>query len=193
MVKEYLTIAELAKQVDIPNSTCRRYLASFEAFFVVKGGNRLKKYESHAVDVLTRIKNLYDEGLESSEIYNVLMNEFSLVIDGDEQRETNEMSTVLTLATVEDVEEIKELFKQQMDFNWLLMEELKKQGTHITKLFEIIEQDKKLLESNRETLDSIINGSNEAEKEVATAEQQVTQTQQEAKQKGFFARLLFGK
>ncbi len=184
MMREYLTIAEIAKQADIPNSTCRRYLSTFNEFFVAKGGNRLKKYEQGAVEILIRIKNLYEEGLESNQIHNVLINEFSLVVDGDEQRETSEMPTVPALATNEDILELKELFKQQQEFNKLLLEEYKKQGEQITQLFEIISQDKKQLEQNKEQLEQIINDSKQAEIEVATTEQE--------EKKGFFARL-FGK
>src|SRR4051794_14265701 len=98
-MSKYLPIAEIAELADIPNSTCRRYLAAFESFFMVKGGSRLKKYEIGSVDILKRIKQLYDEGQDTNEIHSVLVNEFPLVINSDKQQESHEQATASTLAT----------------------------------------------------------------------------------------------
>lgn len=174
MVREFLTIAELAERADIPNSTCRRYLGTFEVFFLVKGGNRVKKYESQAVDILKRIKQLYDEGQDTNEIHNVLKKDFPLVINGDEQQEEDEeTSMVSTLATSEDIVEIKRILEQQTQFNQMLLQKLEEQNNYIKESLE--RRDRQLLEALRE--------SQQARIEAAPAEQ---------KKPGFFARL-FGK
>lgn len=146
-MKKYLTIAELAEQVDIPNSTCRRYLANFETFFVAKGGNRVKKYEETAVHILKRIKALYDEGLETNEVHNVLVNEFPLVISTDEYQGNQQIPKTPKLATSEDIAEIMNVLIQQKQFNEELLDQIKKQQEFIEKSIE--RRDKLLLESIR--------------------------------------------
>lgn len=152
-MNKYLTIAELAELTDIPNSTCRRYLTAFEAFFAVKGGSRLKKYEAEAVNILKRVKYLYDEGLESHEIFDALKSEFPLVVNDEEQRETSEQApTVPSLATSEDISEIKEALEQQKQFNQALVEQMKQQQEFYEKKFEELKYDRELVSSLRESM-----------------------------------------
>jgi len=146
-MEKWLTVADLAKETNIPDSTCRRYLSTFEAFFLVKGGSRSKKYERQAVDILKRIKHLYDEGLETNEIHNVLMNEFPIVVDDDKQGE--DVATVTpTLATSEDIAEIKAALEEQKRFNQILLERLEQQQKYIKEHLE--RRDQVLLQSIRE-------------------------------------------
>ncbi|MED1421068.1 MerR family transcriptional regulator [Bacillus smithii] len=175
-MSEYLTIAELAEQAGIPNSTCRRYLANFESFFVVKGGSRLKKYEAEAANILKRIKQLYDEGKDTNEIRNILANEFPLVISHDDQRETREkVANTPTLATSEDVEEIKKALEEQKKFNEMLLKKLDEQNRYIKESLE--KRDRQLMESLNHALEF-----RQARIEAAIAEKET--------QKGFFSRLL---
>lgn len=181
-MRNYLTIAEISEQVGIPNSTCRRYLTSFETFFIVKGGSRLKKYEQQAVDVLKRIKQLYEDGQDTNEIHSVLVNEFPLVINGDEQQEgTNKQQTaVSTLATSEDITEIKtaleqqrQFSEQQQEFNKMLLQKLNEQNEYIKESLE--RRDQQLLESIRQLQEQ----KQQAQLEVATSQHK----------RGFFSRL----
>jgi len=168
-MNKYLTIAELSEQADLSNSTCRRYLSTFESFFMVKGGNRVRKYEAGAVGVLMRIKALYDEGLETNEIHNILVTEFAMVVnDGEEVENENQ---VPTLATSEDIAEIKQALEEQKQFNIMLLERLDQQNKYITESLE--RRDKALLQAIRE--------SQQAKLETAAT-----------KKEGFFKRL-FGK
>ena len=153
MVVKYITISEIAEQTDIPNSTCRRYLASFESFFLVKGGSRLKKYEEHAIDVLKRIKDLYENGMDTQEIHNVLANEFPVVINGDEEEaKKSEQAPVPLLATGEDIQEIKKALDEQQNFNKLLLEKLEQQHVYYEQRFEELKQDRELIGSLRESM-----------------------------------------
>lgn len=153
MVSKYLTITELAEQTDIPNSTCRRYLTAFEAFFVVKGGSRLKKYEAEAVNILKRIKHLYEEGLETNEIFDVLKGEFPLVVNDEEQRKTSEQTPVVSsLATKEDILEIKKALEQQQQFNQALLQEMKQQHLHYETKFNELKHDREFVSSLRESM-----------------------------------------
>lgn len=169
-MSEYLTISELEEKTGIPNSTCRRYLSTFEAFFLTKGGNRLKKYEERAVDVLLRIKQLYEDGGSKDEIHKALLNDFPLVVSGDkEDGEEQQTSIVPTLATGEDIESIKIALQQQEKFNEELLKRLDQQAEYI----------KKSLESRDQALLTAIRESQQAKIEA-------TPTKEE---KGFFSRL----
>jgi DNA-dependent RNA polymerase auxiliary subunit epsilon len=161
---KYLSIAELAEQADIPNSTCRRYLTAFEAFFIVKGGARLKKYESGAVDVLRRVKQLYAEGQDTNEIHNVLLNEFPLVIDGDKQEEQEKTSG---LATSEDAVAIRKELEEIKAFNVRLVQEMENQRLFYEKKFAELKHD-------RELLDSLKNGMEQRKLESADHETEMT-------------------
>lgn len=152
-MSKYLSIAEIAELVDIPNSTCRRYLASFESFFLVKGGSRLKKYEISSVDILKRIKQLYDEGMDTTEIHSVLINEFPLVIESDKQQESNEQAHGSALATSEDILEIKEELQELKSFNVQLLQEMKNQHLYYEKKFEELKHDRELIGSLKNSME----------------------------------------
>lgn len=176
-MSNYLTIAEIAELADIPNSSCRRYLSDFNAFFMVKGGSRVKKYEAAAVDILKRIKQLYDDGMGTVEIHSVLANEFPLVIDSDKQEKKEEAATnVPGIATSEDIAEIKKALEQQKQFNEMLVKKLDEQNEYIKQSLE--RRDRQLMESLRATL--------EERKMIAMQEAAAAE---EKKKKGFWARL----
>ena len=201
MVVKYITISEIAEQTDIPNSTCRRYLASFESFFLVKGGSRLKKYEEHAVDVLKRIKDLYENGMDTQEIHNVLANEFPVVINGDEEElKKDEQAPVPLLATGEDIQEIKKALDEQQNFNKLLLEKLEQQHVYYEQKFEELKQDRELIGSLRESMKQRQLESTEikskTDQQFTSINQHLVEIQQTIKEsaasnekKGFFQRL----
>lgn len=134
-MREWLNIQELAHQTNIPDTTIRRYISKFSTFFIYKGGARSRRYEDTAVKVLIRIKQLYDDGHESEEVDNTLRNEFSVVIDGDNE-ESFEKASTPALATADDMAEIKEALKQQQEFNKLLIEKLADQERYIKETLE---------------------------------------------------------
>ncbi|MDP4086807.1 MAG: hypothetical protein Q8934_19765 [Bacillota bacterium] len=153
MMSSYLTITEIAEQTDIPRSTCSRYLAAFDAFFAVKGGSRLKKYESSAVNVLLRIKHLYDDGLETHEIFDTLKNEFPIVVNSEQPREASEQApAVPALATSDDLEEIKQALEEQQQFNQALLQKLNEQHMYYESKFEELKADRELISSLRESM-----------------------------------------
>lgn len=174
-MSKYLSIAEIAELADIPNSTCRRYLASFESFFLVKGGSRLKKYEISSVDILKRIKQLYDEGMDTTEIHSVLVNEFPLVIDNEKQEQKEKATTTPGLATSEDIAEIKKALEQQQQFNEMLVKKLDEQNTYIKDSLD--RRDKELIKSIRE---------------IQEAKQLTAASEEKPEKKGFFKRLFGG-
>lgn len=139
-ISEWLTITELADHAEISESTVRRYLQNFSMFFDSKGGKRSKQYEVTAVKVLSRIRELFEKGLETVEVRRVLSQEYSMIIDGEtvavEAESKQENSDTPALATSEDVAAIYALLEEQRIFNKTLLDLLQKQDRYIQQLVE---------------------------------------------------------
>ena len=144
VMKEWLSIVELAEKTSIPDTTIRRYISKFPDFFIHKGGSRSKRYEDTAIKVLVRIKNLFDEGYETDLVESKLKNEFALIIDDNR---VDEKTDTAVLATSADLLEIKEALAEQKQFNKLLIEKLSNQETYIKESLE--KRDRLLMESLR--------------------------------------------
>lgn len=119
-MKEKLTIYELAEVTEIPDTTCRRYIAKFKQFFIHTGGTRSRRYDSSAVNVLLRIKSLYDGGFESEEVAAVLGKEFPLVIEGEQPKKKPVKTTLAVSISPKDIEEIKQGLAEQKEFHKLM-------------------------------------------------------------------------
>ena len=179
-MSKYLTIAEMAEQADIPNSTCRRYLTSFEEFFLLKGGSRLKKYEANAIEILIRIQNLYEDGMDTNEIHSILVREFPIVVNGDEQREVREKASAL--ATNEDIAEIKQALVDQKQFNKKLLEQLEQQNLYYEKKFEELKGDRDFIGSLRNSMEQrkieSVDQSNKTKEQLDHINRQLTEIKQ---------------
>ncbi|WP_233191699.1 MerR family transcriptional regulator [Sporosarcina sp. P18a] len=138
---EWLTIPQLAERSKIAESTVRRYLSTFCYFFNDKGGKRSKRYDSKAVEVLKRIRKLFGDGKESSEVRRILSQEFSMTVDGDSSEDDSDNKTenidLPALTTSQDVVVIRELLEEQRDFNKTLLNILHQQETRIQLMEEM--------------------------------------------------------
>lgn len=148
-MREWYNMTELAEKTNIPDTTCRRYIAKFPDFFMSKGGTRSKRYEDSSVKILIRIKNLFDSGFETEEVDLTLRKEFPTVVDGDKVEGTKE---TLVMPTVEDMAEIKQALKEQAEFNKQLLERLDQQQQYIKTSLE--QRDKALMASLKESMES---------------------------------------
>lgn len=135
---EWFSISELAEKSGIAESTVRRYLNNFNVFFRDKGGKRSKKYEANSINILNRIRELFEQGKESEEVRHILSREYSMIIDGDSEVVTDENQErnvdLPALKTSEDTVVIRELLEEQRDFNKMLLDLLQKQETRIQQL-----------------------------------------------------------
>lgn len=147
-MQEWLTINELSDKTGIADSTIRRYVAKFSDFFVVKGGARSKRYEETATKILIRIKELYEKGLETEQVYKNLEKDFPLVLNGDAPEE---QTTLLpALATSDDISEIKEMLKAQQEFSNRLLDRLSKQEEYIKD--SIDRRDRELMQALKDSM-----------------------------------------
>lgn len=178
-----LTISELAEKANIAESTVRRYLHNFRIFFNNLGGTRGKRYDESAVKVLIRIKNLFDQGFDTEKAISILSHEFTVVLDGENDEDKQEITDVPTFATSEDVAEIKAALAEQKVFNQLLMEKLTEQDRYIKESMN--KRDKLLLESLR----AIQSEKLEIAETAASEEMEKVKTGTPEKKRSFFLRL----
>lgn len=145
-MKEWLDVPQLAEQTNLPDSSVRRYLTKFKQFFAYKGGKRSKRYESSAIRVLLRIKALYDEGFETAEVTNTLVNEFPVVVDGEQTEADLSSSGLPALATAEQMADLKEALEKHNELNRLLLQNQHDQNELIKTLIQDNEEQKKFNE-----------------------------------------------
>ncbi|MBD8016818.1 MerR family transcriptional regulator [Planococcus wigleyi] len=142
-IQEWYSIAELAEKTRISEPSLRRYITKFHPYFMSKGGNRAKKYDSTAIDVLLRIKKLYDAGYETIGVADVIKHEFPVIINDNKRDKTEESHSARALATTEDVTELKKVLTEvnqklakQEEFNALLIQKLEDQNRFIKEALE---------------------------------------------------------
>ncbi len=136
-----LTVSELSKITEIPESTVRRYLTRFEAYFPFDARGKGKKYRPDSIEVLKQIAVLYSEGYQANEIEPMLANRFPFTI--------NDSPETTTQPQHKSVEQQFEEFKEQQgEFNRQLLEKLELQQEYIKKLLE--ERPQSLLLKNEE-------------------------------------------
>ncbi|MFN7137963.1 MAG: MerR family transcriptional regulator [Limisphaerales bacterium] len=81
MPGKLLTIAEIAKQLDIPESTARFYRDRFESFVPSVGEGRKKRYLPEAADVLRLIAEGFKRNATAAEIEEALSLEFPRTVE----------------------------------------------------------------------------------------------------------------
>lgn len=99
---KWLSVVELARRADVPESTARRYLTRFESYFLNEERSRGRKYHPDSIAVLVRIQSLYAAGAETDEIDQILSREFPMFIEGLDKKEEAPAPPVAPYATHED-------------------------------------------------------------------------------------------
>ena len=185
-----MTIAEIAKELNIPESTARYYRDGFIDYIPSVGEGRKKRYRPETIEVLRFIAEGFKRKLTAMEIENGLSQMFARNLDVEQptatttavvqQQSENELNhyalqlqnaleqmgkTMQVIANQK--EEITELRKHVADVE----KNQHEQQEYINNRLE--ERDRKLMKSIREI--------QETKKEIAGS--------QEAKKKGFFAKL----
>lgn len=76
-----LTIAEIARQLGLPESTVRYYRDRFEAFVPSVGGGRTRRYRPEAVEVLRFIADSMRSGVPAEEVEEALRLRFAVTVE----------------------------------------------------------------------------------------------------------------
>lgn len=144
-----LTIAEIAKELDIPSTTAREYVGRFKEYFPTKdvAGKRWPVYLDTAKDVLKDIVEGYKNNQSTEELREDLRAKYPVFIEGhneDQQRTqnyNNESTTTMGVvgATKSSLDIVTQLQVQQ--FQWL-----QKQSEMLEKQTELLERVVTLME-----------------------------------------------
>lgn len=143
VMKEWLSVAELAKESEIPESTARRYLDRHERFFRCEQRARGRRYHRDSVVVLARIQSLYAQGLEASDVDSTLSMEFAISIDNHPST-TPPPSLAAPIATRDDLVQAFAAIHREME---QMKNELAATRSFIDERLE--ERDRKLMETLR--------------------------------------------
>lgn len=143
-MEDWLSVVQISKTVEIPETTVRRYLNNFEEYFRSQQIGRGKKFHPGSIDILHRIAMLYSNDYETAEIKRILADEYAFTVEDDKQSDTT------TNPPAYDVSGKIDAFQQQQEeFNKQLLKQLHEQQNYIKKVME--DRDKDVQEAKRLT------------------------------------------
>lgn len=154
VLQEYFTLAEIARQLNLPESTARYYKNKFSTYIQSYGNGRKKRYGEEAIEALRLIAEMYNRNANATEIEDALSREFAVNIDIVNQSDRNttttqqlrEMTALLELSVqaIKDVAQVKEELLE-------VKEQLAKQQEYQEQCLD--ERDRRLTEIMRKMLD----------------------------------------
>lgn len=166
LIKKLLTIADIAKELNIPESTARYYRDNFIDYIPSVGEGRKKRYRPETIEVLRFIAQGFKNKLTAMEIENGLSQMFPRNIDIED---TNAITT--TAVQQQSENEIKQ-YAQQLQ---LALEQMSKtmeiiadQKEEITELRKHIAEIEKKQEEHEQKLNDPLQNLHEVQKEIAT-------------------------
>lgn len=123
---ELMTIAEIAQQLHIPESTLRSWRDKFGEFIPSVGSGRRKRYKHEAVQVFSVIAELSAESLTADDIAERLSIEFTRFIDHRSDNSSNAAALELYGAnrTLQRLTEAIEMIAKQQGENQQLRQDL---------------------------------------------------------------------
>ena len=165
---DWPTLPQLARELDIADSTSRRWAASFSDFLSTKGHGPTRRFHPQTREVLKRVQTLYASGFNTEQVAEVLRHEFPAIINtvaipaSDERAHEHKDVTTLQSALVAlvalteqqtalqtHVAQMQERFVQELRETETRLEgELTATRTENTRLWDYI--DKRLEERDRQ-------------------------------------------
>src|SRR5699024_10370660 len=128
---EWLSVTQLSKTLEIPETTTRRYLNTFDEYFRWEQIGRGKKYDRDSVEILQRIAMLYSADRETFEIKKILADEYAFTND-----EENKAASSNHPPTYDISGKLDEFQENQESFNKQILNLLHEQQKYINKLIE---------------------------------------------------------
>lgn len=139
-MEDWLSVSQLSKIVEVPETSVRRYLTNFEEFFKFEQLGRGKKYHPSSIEILQRIVSLFRADRDTSEIKNILSNEYAFTI-------TSEDEPIIPPAPYDVSKKLDDFRNGQEDFNQKLLESIMQQQNYIEEL--VLSRDNALNELKR--------------------------------------------
>jgi DNA-binding transcriptional MerR regulator len=95
---ELLTIAEIARRLNIPESTVRYYRDRFAAYIPDIGEGRSRRYKSETIEVIRFISDSMKAGIPVEDIESMLQARFSVNVEPQQQSSgTQQQSSAMIL------------------------------------------------------------------------------------------------
>lgn len=117
----WYTINQISKELNIPETTARRYTVTFKEFFPSRTfGGRYDKYHEKAIHIVGTIYDLYAQNKKAEEIREHLKAEFPIVIDVETDTKSEEAKRSINLLDtrkelIESVKRQNELFEKNIN------------------------------------------------------------------------------
>lgn len=139
---EWLSVAQLSKTLEIPETTVRRYLGNFEEYFRSEQIGRGRKFHPESVEILQRIAMLYGQDYDTAGIKRILSDEYAFSVESMSERGATTQPPAYDLGGKLDAFQ-----QQQEEFNKKLLQQLVEQQKYINELVE--SRDKEVEENKR--------------------------------------------
>lgn len=102
--EKWLSVAELASRSDIPESTARRYLKRFDAYFRFEQRVKGRKYHPDSVQILKEISVYYENEFMAEDIEELLAKHYPITVTPvEETKEIESIRDNKTMATKEEM------------------------------------------------------------------------------------------
>jgi len=155
----WYTINQIAKELNIPETTARRYTVTFKEFFPSKTfGGRYDKYHEKAITIIATIYDLYAQNKKAEEIREHLKAEYPVIIDIEADRESEEAKRGLKLLDtrkelIDSIKRQNELFERNIN----ALEVVDKLVNVVNTQQQEIRELKELIHHHTTTLENISN------------------------------------
>lgn len=146
MVIEWLSIAEVAKQLGLAENTARRYVNLFKEYINSKQFGRATKYDTESLEILSTVSRLYQEGLGTQEIQERLRGTYTLHLEIPQEEELHAPIAIAEIR--ETMVQMAEYIKRQDELNQSLAKQIEDHRTYIEQ--SVKERDEKLMAAIRE-------------------------------------------
>jgi DNA-binding transcriptional MerR regulator len=145
----FLTIAEVAKETDIPAETVRRYVRRHGHHLKMKKNGKAYNISRASIEVIEKIRALYDAGKDAEAVDDALSAAgITVTVDVDESGNHSAVDVGKVLQDMaSDMKELKHGYEQQVKFNQALMQKLDDQQAYIDNSLK--ERDARLMEALR--------------------------------------------
>jgi predicted transcriptional regulator len=120
-MEQWYTIGEISRELNIPESTIRRYVITYKEFFPSRNfGGRYPKFHEKAIEIVSVVYDKYAQGKKGEEIREALRREYPVVIDLDGDCKTDEVKRNIKLLDtrremIDSIKKQNELYEKNIN------------------------------------------------------------------------------
>jgi chromosome segregation ATPase len=149
-MQEWHSANEITKRSGLPGSTARRYLSTFQEFFMTQASGKQRRYSGESVSTLQRIAELYEAKQTTAEIKETLQRElqFMYIDIADHEREQPNHTSIIshmeaqTTALLSTLQSMSDNMSQLLEEHRISRQEVQELRERITQLEQQIKTEK---------------------------------------------------